>query len=250
MSINVEIPNPAAFYLRAKHNIDLLKIPGAWPVKGPAPYIYDILSEEEMDYELFSFEETIMSVNPQVQHFLDDSHEEIWYEHGLRSTLHISPQEFEKEPFGFYSPARVRKIQLILNRMGVSCEFDGDENDDDTCLDLFPDENNLVHIEFGFASQKKAEDVIANNIKNAGTKFERDMWLARLVHLPEERHHNQKLTTSLMNAEGYNYIEDKDSFVKSVLAYASTYQAFLRALYEERGMPEPSVNLTLQLSHI
>ncbi len=250
MSIHVEVPDPAALYLGAEDDVDLLKSFGEEALEARR-HIDNTLSKASLDGKLFLGEQTMMSISPQVQYF-ENSHEEVWYEYQLGSTLLISPLEFQKEPFGFYSLERVEKIQSILDGMGIPSESEGDYLG--VSLDLFPNEDNLLHVEFGFASQEDARDFIATSIRDAGSAYERNMWLARLVHNPEERNRNEKLTISLMDRKGLdeegllsNYIEDGDSFAKSVLTYANTYQCFLRALYEERGIPEPSVLVTFQL---
>lgn len=253
MSIKIEVPNTASLYQKAKDNAKLVRpFDPSRSGHGQITHILDTLSGGILDLELFLSEQTEMLVSPEIQNFID-SHQEIWHSYELRSTIYISPLQVRNETHGFYSVDRIEKIKTSLEDMGIPSEFEAYPAG--TSLDLLPDEDNLVHIEFGFAGQKEAGDFFRANIKEAINAFERRAWFDRLFSNPDERSRNDKLTVTLMNRKeldgeglGSNYLKDEDSFARNVLAYARSYQYLLTALYRERGIIEPLAPIRFQLA--
>lgn len=154
-------------------------------------------------------------------------------------------------PYAFYSPERVVNIQEILQTYNERVRLNN--SDYKTGLEIDCTRKSFIAIDFGYKSLEVRGKFQRDILQRQTSPEQRKKRFEHVHRLLEEGEafQNEAIIISLEGKTEEGYIHplefgDEQEFLKNIRLYARKYETILRALYQERGILQPNISITLE----
>ncbi|MEA3355356.1 MAG: hypothetical protein U9Q63_02655, partial [Patescibacteria group bacterium] len=171
----------------------------------------------------------------------------------FRSQLHLSKERLIQKDNGYYSYAKVKKIEEILTDEGVDATFS--KKREGRSVITIEKDGQYIEVNFHFPS-KKAEEVSIRKMTEEDGELYYFQVQKREKHISEKiKEVTRENFISLMlvnknmaetDVEGYPKLEDETGFCKAIATYAEVYEEVINAIYQEAGITPPGDSITLK----
>lgn len=174
----------------------------------------------------------------------------------IESAIDLAPPELAASPHGFYDFARVQHIKDILNEQGLHAvalsRVQPGTLEIVNNIIIFGPDNTQMTVDFGFESRTEWEEFQREKKRRAMESETSSQRIKRnlkkigktIVHFGHDEkfmlNGKNRLTIAFTDRQEGGFSFANEDLFKIILEdYTSLYENFLKALYQEKGKPEP-----------
>lgn len=156
------------------------------------------------------------------------------------SDIHFSQSEQSTPPHGHYDDDRARRLITLLEAR-LSTPTHGRLNKPQS-MDFLKNDV-ITRVSLGFATREEVGEIYRGLVDIKDSPEERRKAMDEVIRRSQK---GNDLHLALWNHDSvYRPLGNADSFVQDMAHYTDTYQALLNALYLEKGVEAPSVEVSL-----